>query len=79
MPLVESNMVITPPEYIEELKSQPEPLLSSSHAVADVSFKKGADVDVVWKVSTYSTSWVRILRSTYRYLGKLSGLSRVVT
>ena len=36
------NILILPPKYIDELKSQPESVLSSTHAVADVIFNPSA-------------------------------------
>ncbi|KAH7115000.1 cytochrome P450 [Dendryphion nanum] len=57
VPLVDSNLVIIPPEYVERLKSQPESLLSSSHAVADYFLGSYTTLDlsvygeVVWIVA----------------------------
>lgn len=36
------NILILPPKYIDELKSQPQSVLSSTHAVADVLLSPSA-------------------------------------
>ena len=36
------NILILPPKYIDELKSQPQSVLSSTHAVADVLLRPSA-------------------------------------